>query len=154
MIIDNKLSAIKAAEFLGTSVYNFYALARKNNFSYCELENPRMYNGNEILKLKENRDQRAAVCGELAPIKLPSWTLNLPNKTRMSCKDIYKFFGYKSVDNLYKRIYNQKFPKSEIFSISANKNSKIGVIKYNYWTLGLLRGYQAEQNQRAEAGSE
>ena len=154
MIIDNKLSAIKAAEFLGTSVRNFYALAKKNNIAYCELEKLRMYSGNEILKLKENRDQRAAVCGELAPIKLPSWTLNLPNKTRMSCKDIYKFFGYKSVDNLYNRIYNQKFPKSVIFSIRKSSSPRFGTSKLNYWTLGLLRDYQAEQNQRAETGSE
>ena len=148
MIIDNKLSAVKAAEFLSTSLRNFYTLARKNNIAYCELEKLRMYSGNDILKLKESRDQRTAVCGELAPIKLPSWTLNLPNKTRMSCKDICKFFGYKSVDSLYNRIHNQKFPKSEIFSISTNKNSKIGLNKYNYWTLGLLRVYQIKQDQQ------
>ena len=154
MIIDNKLSAIKAAEFLGTPVRNFYALAKKNNIAYCELEKLRMYSGNDILKLKENRDQRTAVCGELAPIKLPSWTLNLPNKTRMSCKDIYKFFGYKSVDNLYNRIYNQKFPKSVIFSIGKSYSHRFGATKLNYWTLGLLRDYQAEQNQLLDHAGE
>jgi hypothetical protein len=78
---------------------------------------------------------------------LPNWTFNLPNKTRMSCKDIYVFFGYKTVCSFYSRIYKLNFPKPELHSIKNSSISSVRTAKLNYWTLGSLRAYEIEQNK-------
>ena len=144
---DDELSAVQAANILGVAERTFYALAKKDGFSYCVTQNLRMYSKDEICKVKAIRDKRTAVSGVESPIELPSWTYNLPNKTRMSCKDIYKFFNYKSVDSFYNRISRLRFPKPVIFSMKATSNPRCRVAKVNYWTLGSLRDYQIEQNK-------
>jgi hypothetical protein len=81
---------------------------------------------------------------------LPSSTLNLPNKTRMSCKDIYVFFGYKTVSSFHSRIYKLDFPKAELYAIRDTGKSACRTSKLNYWTLGTLRAYEIEQNKAGD----
>jgi hypothetical protein len=76
---------------------------------------------------------------------LPEWTKNLPDKTRITSKEVSSFFGYKSKYGIQTLLQRGQFPKHEDTQPNAKFSNR--VFKSNYWYLGSLRSYVIEQNK-------
>ena len=87
---------------------------------------------------------------------LPNWTNNLPDKTRITAREVSSFFGYKLPKQVNSLVARGKFPKCDTSALKSPLSSRSMGCKIpdNYWFLGTLRNYVVEQNQRAEAGIE
>ena len=85
---------------------------------------------------------------------LPAWTTILPRKTRITCKEISSFFGYKSAGQVNTLVYRGHFPKCEP-ELTQNKSlmrlNHGARITKGYWLLGTLRDYEIEQNQESKS---
>jgi hypothetical protein len=79
---------------------------------------------------------------------LPEWTKNLPNKTKITAKEIGSFFGYKSKTQVHKLVYKGEFPKHESSILPESLfRKKVSKKPTYYWTLATLRAYEIEQNK-------
>jgi hypothetical protein len=80
---------------------------------------------------------------------LPNWTKDLPDKTRITAKEISSFFGYKLPKQANSLVANNKFPKCDASAsrVTFSTRSKGWKIPDNYWFLGTLRNYVIEQNK-------
>jgi hypothetical protein len=78
---------------------------------------------------------------------LPAWTFNLPDRTRITAKEISKFFGYKSEVQMHTLLKRGQFPKHEHKTVKA---FKFGRTSSHYWSLGVIREYVIKQNNDGE----
>ncbi|MFT6988151.1 MAG: hypothetical protein ACJASL_000111 [Paraglaciecola sp.] len=86
---------------------------------------------------------------EMHKLVLPDWTKNLPDKTRITSKEISTFFGYKSPAHVSKIVARHKFPKCDDScpALRFSPRSRGSKRPDNYWFLGTLRDYEIKQNK-------
>ena len=78
-------------------------------------------------------------------IILPEWTINLPNKTLMSSKDVAGFFGSKNLSYATHLAWSGGMPNPD-GKLPRGHAKKFGK-PMKYWLLGTLRNYEIEQQK-------
>ena len=80
---------------------------------------------------------------------LPDWTKSLPDKARITSKEISSFFGYKAPHHVHKLVASHRFPKCDASGpeVTFSGRSKGWKKPDNYWLLGTIRKYVIEQNK-------
>ena len=66
--------------------------------------------------------------------KLPKWTKNLPNDTRLNSRDLAQVLDYKDVES-----FNNALHRGVLFRPDSCNYYKNGKVKANFWSMGYLR---------------
>ena len=73
-------------------------------------------------------------------LKLPDWTLQLPDNSNLMSKDIAKIFGYKGISGLTKSIALGYVPPP-----NGKCKRAAHVVAKSMWSMGYLRKIELEQ---------